>query len=156
MVVLAICGALSLALRSRRLALHITGMLILPVVCWLVLLVSLDRWYVVRYTSAGLPAFILLVAIGTVSPIMSLEAASWSRSPKDMLLDPSTGSFLTHLGAIGSELAGRADRVVAETRLAWRDESDHFTEPRQRTCGGSEQILRNLYSLLSRSIRHSD
>lgn len=123
LVVLAICGALSLALRSRRLALHITGMLILPVVCWLVLLVSLDRWYVVRYTSAGLPAFILLVAIGTVSPIMSL----WKRLAGAAV--QRTCSWIPLLGVFSLTLAlsvpnWQAVRTESWQKPDWRGVTD--------------------------------
>lgn len=79
LLALAFWGVVSLASRDRRRALHITGMFVLPIAGWLALLVVLDRWYVVRYTSAGLPAFLLLVALGLVS----LIDTRWRRSSND-------------------------------------------------------------------------
>lgn len=66
MLALALWGAGALLLARPRPGLWMTGMAILPIVGWLVLLVAFDHWYNVRYTSAGLPAFLALVALGLV------------------------------------------------------------------------------------------
>ena len=79
LLALACWGVVSVAGRDKRRALHITGMFVLPIAGWMALLVVLDRWYVVRYTSAGLPAFLLLVALGLVS----LADMRWQRPSND-------------------------------------------------------------------------
>ena len=76
---LALWGAVSLARTHGRRAFHVTGMFVLPVGCWLALLIVLERWYNIRYTSAGLPAFLLLAAIGIVDAVEGL----WQRAVSD-------------------------------------------------------------------------
>jgi hypothetical protein len=77
---LAGCGAIFQLHRHRRAGLDIIGMFALPVMGWLALLTLLDRWYLVRYTSAGLPAFLLLVSIGLVRSLSEV----WNRLPNSM------------------------------------------------------------------------
>ena len=63
---LALLGFVFAARRAPKRAVLLVGMAILPIAIWLAVLVSLDRWYNIRYTSAGLPAMTLLIALGVV------------------------------------------------------------------------------------------
>lgn len=68
---LAAWGAVCLVRRSPRKALWVVGLCLLPIAGSLAVLVLWKHWYNVRYTSAGVPAFLLLVALGLVD--------SWDR-----------------------------------------------------------------------------
>ena len=63
---LAVWGGIRLARRGGTRAFWVTGLCLLPIAGWLAALVALDHWYNVRYTSSGLPAFLLLAAVGLV------------------------------------------------------------------------------------------
>ncbi|MDY7095004.1 MAG: hypothetical protein SX243_18680, partial [Acidobacteriota bacterium] len=63
---LALWGAVALARQHPRRAYWLIGLWILPIATWLAILVAFGHWYNVRYTSAGLPAFLALVAVGGV------------------------------------------------------------------------------------------
>ena len=75
-VAFALLGLFRLARTRRASALAVVGMLILPISIWQALLVILNRWYNVRYTSAGLPALLLLAAIGIVALAEVLSQAA--------------------------------------------------------------------------------
>jgi hypothetical protein len=83
MLISAAAGVWALARADRWRALATTGMCILPIASWLTLLVILNRWYNVRYTSAGLPALLILVAAGLVGCIdilwLRLSRIQWLR-----------------------------------------------------------------------------
>jgi hypothetical protein len=66
LLALAIWGGIALARKHPRRAYWLIGLWLLPVATWLAILVAFDHWYNVRYTSAGLPAFLALVAVGSV------------------------------------------------------------------------------------------
>ncbi|MEM7587326.1 MAG: glycosyltransferase family 39 protein, partial [Acidobacteriota bacterium] len=67
LLALAIAGLLA-GLRRRSLGTVLTvGMFLLPTVLSLAALVSVSRWYGIRYTSAGLLPFLLLTAMGLVA-----------------------------------------------------------------------------------------
>ncbi|MCH9651928.1 MAG: glycosyltransferase family 39 protein [Deltaproteobacteria bacterium] len=63
---LAAWGGIRLARLAPRKALWTIGLCLLPIAGSLAALVLWKHWYNVRYTSAGLPAFLLLVAVGLV------------------------------------------------------------------------------------------
>ncbi len=64
---LAIWGGICLARRKPQPAFWVTGLSLLPIASWLTALVALGHWYNVRYTSVGLPAFLILVSVGLVN-----------------------------------------------------------------------------------------
>ncbi|MCG8459992.1 MAG: glycosyltransferase family 39 protein, partial [Holophagales bacterium] len=71
---LAVWGAVCLVARRPRAALWGIGLAVLPILGWLALLQLYGHWYNVRYTSSGLPAFLLLVAVGLVDTVERLSA----------------------------------------------------------------------------------
>ena len=90
---LAVAGLVWLARNRPRAAYWVGGMALLPVLGWLALLVYLERWYNVRYTSAGLPAFLVLVAIGLVATVQALTRRAPGPSRR-----PATGVTLSLVG----------------------------------------------------------
>lgn len=64
MLALALWGAARWTLHDSTAAVWLVGLCLLPIACWLALLYHFGHWYNVRYTSAGLPAFLTLVAYG--------------------------------------------------------------------------------------------
>jgi mannosyltransferase len=114
-------GAIFQLQRHRRVALNIIGMFALPVVGWLALLTLLDRWYLVRYTSAGLPAFLLLVSIGLVSSL----SAVWNRLPGSTRRPASTLCLITLLVvAIVSASNWSTTRTEPWQKADWRALAD--------------------------------
>jgi hypothetical protein len=80
-------GALGLLRRDVRRAWWVVGLAVLPVVGWLVLLVLFKHWYNVRYTSAGLPAFLVLVGLGLLD-VRNLVAVGFRRLPMRLVRVP--------------------------------------------------------------------
>ncbi|MEM9293628.1 MAG: glycosyltransferase family 39 protein [Acidobacteriota bacterium] len=75
LLLLALWGSVRAFRRHSRFAPWLVGLCVFPIAGWLVVLVAFDHWYNVRYTSVGLPAFLLLVALGIVGLFESLERA---------------------------------------------------------------------------------
>ena len=80
---LALVGAVGLLRRDLRRGFWVVGLAVLPVVGWLMVLVLFKHWYNVRYTSSGLPAFLVLVAFGLLD-VGNLLAAVVQRLPKHL------------------------------------------------------------------------
>ena len=59
-------GALALVRRSWRTSILCTGMFVLPAALSVAALLSVGRWYGVRYTTAALPALLVLTGVGFV------------------------------------------------------------------------------------------
>jgi hypothetical protein len=61
---LALIGAIALVIRDRVRAAIVIGMAVLPIALSVAALWRLRHWYAVRYVATGLPAYLLLAAIG--------------------------------------------------------------------------------------------
>ncbi len=66
LLALSLLGLVGAVFRRSGDGLLAAGMFLLPAVVSIAALVSVGRWYGVRYTSSALPAFLLLVALGIV------------------------------------------------------------------------------------------
>lgn len=72
MISLALMGLIVGLVRRPMRAACTAGMFILPAVLSVLLLISVGRWYGVRYTCTALPAFVLLAAAGAVAVSQAL------------------------------------------------------------------------------------
>lgn len=66
LLALSVWGGIRLARTEPQKALWVAGMCLLPIAGWLAALTAFGHWYNVRYTSAGLPAFLVLAGFGLV------------------------------------------------------------------------------------------
>jgi len=66
LLALSLVGLVGGMYRRPREMISTVGMFVLPASLTIVGLVSVDRWYGLRYTASALPAFLLLVAVGVV------------------------------------------------------------------------------------------
>ncbi len=82
LITLALTGLLATAFRQRRAIVATAGMFLLPAALSVAALVSVGRWYGMRYTSAALPAFLLLVALGIAASAEFLSKTVATRLPK--------------------------------------------------------------------------
>ncbi|MEM9555201.1 MAG: DUF6541 family protein [Acidobacteriota bacterium] len=136
-VVLAVWGAVALLWRrlsagSRRSGVWVAGFCLLPIGGWLVLLHLYDHWYNVRYTSAGLPAFLVLVAVGLVDPIERLlrvgerlQARFGRVSARERAWRPALTVVLAALVALQLATPGwRAARAEPWQKPDWRGNAD--------------------------------
>ncbi len=82
LLALALIGAIALARRDRRAGVIVIGMTLLPVSLALVSIIVFDHWWAVRYVSAGLPGYLLLVAVGIASIACWLVRAATRRRPR--------------------------------------------------------------------------
>ncbi len=116
---LAIWGGITLARRKAASAYWTAGMCLVPIAGSLAALVAFDHWYNVRYTSGGLPAFLVLVAIGLVD----LWERGWRRARQRTLkrrLSWLPDSLLAALLVLLLAPAWRAARAEPQEKPDWR------------------------------------
>ncbi len=124
----AVSGAGFLLRTQPRAALWLLGLWLLPVCGWLAALHRFDHWYNVRYTSSGLPAFLILVAVGACQA--GPWAASWVRRRQvrgePTPLPPAWVSTVFSLAVLGLLLVPgwTAARKEPWNKPPWREVAD--------------------------------
>lgn len=127
LLVVAIVGVLFGLYREPGATMRVTLMFALTTCLSIAALVSVERWYGLRYTATALPAFVLLMAAGIVFP------ATWltSRPPgtgwqaKRPLATGLVTALLLAVLAAPNVIAARAD---AQRKLDWRGVAHFFDE----------------------------
>lgn len=123
LLALAGLGFLTLARRRPRQLMMTTGMFLLPAVLSVAALASVGRWYGMRYTSAALPAFLLLVAVGifgcarwAVAGVEFLRRERWAEGPRNIATWSAVGGLLLTAVAPNVEAALKDPQRKADWR----------------------------------------
>ena len=125
LIALSMVGLLAGLLRRPGGALAIAGMFVLPAGLSIAALVSVDRWYGLRYTTSALPAFLLLTAMGiaAVAELVGRQADRSSREGLRKIVIWVTAAVLLLLFVSPNIAAARVDPY---RKLDWRGVAQFF------------------------------
>jgi 4-amino-4-deoxy-L-arabinose transferase-like glycosyltransferase len=125
LLALSLVGVLAGMFRRPRETIAIAGMFLLPACLSIALLVSVNRWYGLRYTTPALPAFLLLVALGIAAIahfVGRMTSGSGPQTPRK-LVTWLTAAILLLLFVAPNVTAARVD---PHRKLDWRGVAQFF------------------------------
>jgi len=144
MISLALFGLTIGQVRRPMRTVSTAGMFVLPAVLSVFLLVSVGRWYGVRYTCTALPAFLLLVAAGMVAVSKALPRLLPRRPSVRWQGALSWVSAAAIVGMVAGPNVAAA-RVEPYQKLDWREIARFFEE---NALDGESIIVPNHWPML--------